>query len=205
MSTPRTATKKRAQINREAWLTEAIRQLRPTFTAAGIELPPVRVSVGWPGGKRKKGTTLGQCWSPESAADNRAHIFVSPILDDSRRVIDVLTHELCHAADRNRNGHDRPFAELARRVGLEGKPTETHAGPDLAEKCSRITKKLGRYPHAQLNEGLTTGAKKQSTRMIKCTCRCSDPRIIRLTRKVIDGGDILCGICDSAFTPEDEQ
>ena len=101
-----TLTRKRAQINREAWLTEVVKAVRPMFAAADATLPPVRVSVGWPGGKRNpKGTTVGQCWSPTSATDGRAQIFISPLIEDGRRAIDILVHELCHAVDRNQNGH----------------------------------------------------------------------------------------------------
>ena len=196
-----TATRKRAQSNREAWLTEVVRAMRPAFRAAGIDLPPVRVSVGWPGGKRSKGVTLGQCWSPTSAADGRAQIFVSPIVHDGRIAISTLVHELCHAADRNANGHDRPFEAIARKVGLEGKPSETHAGPDLAEKSSALVKRLGKYPHAALTE-MTSGTKKQTTRMVKLTCACTPERILRVSRKNIDAGRIICGICEVDFQEE---
>jgi len=200
-----TATRKRAQVNREAWLTEVIRAIRPTFKRNGIDLPTVRVSVGWPGGKRNpKGTTVGQCWSAKSTTDGRAQIFVSPVIADGRRAIDILIHELCHAADHNENGHSKPFAAMATKLGLEGKPTETHAGPDLAEWASALVKtRIGKYPHATLNEGMTTGTKKQSTRMLKLVCQCPEPRILRLSQKAIDAGPVICGICDAEFKPTD--
>jgi hypothetical protein len=202
MSTqPRTATKRRAQSNREAWLTEVVRAVRPSFTAAGIDLPRVRVSVGWPGGRRSKGTVLGQCWSAKAATDGRAQIFVSPIVSDGRRAVDILIHELAHAADRNEHGHAREFAAIATKMGLEGKPTETHAGPDLAEKATALVKRLGKYPHAALDEGATDGTKKQGTRMLKLVCQCAEPRILRLSQKAIDAGPIVCGNCDQEFQP----
>jgi SprT-like family len=199
---PRTATKKRAQSNREAWLTEVVRAVRPSFTSKGIDLPPVRVSVGWPGGRRSKGTVLGQCWSAKAATDGRAQIFVSPIVSDGRRAVDILIHELAHAADHNEHGHTAQFAAIATKMGLEGKPTHTHAGPDLAEKASALVKRLGKYPHAALDEGMTDGTKKQGTRMIKVICECPEPRILRLSQKNIDAGPITCGICDGEFLPE---
>ena len=199
----RTTTQKRAQANREAWLTEVIRAVRPAFRTNGYELPPVRVSVGWPGGKRSKGTTLGQCWSAKASTDGKAQIFVSPIVSDGRRAIDILIHELAHAVDHNEHGHSAPFAKIATALGLEGKPSETHAGPDLAEKASALVKRLGKYPHAALDEGMTTGTKKQSTRMLKVTCNCPEPRVIRLSQKAIDAGPIVCGICEMEFETEE--
>jgi hypothetical protein len=198
---PASAASRKAKSSREAWLIEMVRALRPLFRAANIELPPVRVSVGWPGGKRSKNLTLGQCWSPTNAADNRAQIFISPTVGDGRRVIDILVHELCHAADRNEHGHAREFAELAYAVGLEGKPTDTHAGPELAERASSLVKRLGKYPHAALIE-MTDGTKKQTTRMMKLECRCPEPRILRVSRKVHDQGAITCGVCEDTFTAD---
>jgi hypothetical protein len=199
MTTSHGVTRKRAQANRESWLTEVIRAVRPAFKKAGYDLPAVRVSVGWPGGKRSKGTTLGQCWSSKAADDGRAQIFVSPIVDDGRRAIDILIHELAHAVDLNEHGHGKEFARIAYALGLEGKPTETHAGPDLAEKASALVKRLGKYPHAKLDEGMTTGTKKQSTRMLKLVCQCPEPRILRLSQKAIDAGDVICGVCEETF------
>src|SRR5450759_2694643 len=200
ITAPRTATNRRAQSNREAWLTEVVRTVRPAFKRAGHELPVVRVSVGWPGGKRNpKGTTVGQCWSATSATDGRAQIFVSPVVSDGRRAIDILIHELAHAVDHNEHGHSKEFADIAYSLGLEGKPTETHAGPDLAEKASAMVKRLGKYPHAALDEGMTTGAKKQGTRMLKMQCCCPEPRILRLSQTAILAGSVICGVCEQEF------
>lgn len=197
-----TLIRKRAQVNREAWLTAIVRAFRPIFKAAGYELPDVRVSVGWPGGKRSTKNAVGQCWAAQSATDNRAQIFVSPVISDGRRAIDILVHELCHAVDRNVHGHTGEFVKIASAVGLEGKPTETHAGPDLAERASGLVKRLGKYPHAELSKEMTTGTKKQTTRQIKCVCQCEPPRIVRMPKSGIEAGPILCGLCEQDFAPE---
>lgn len=202
---PRSAQKRKAQSSREAWLIEAMRELRPVFkTALPAEtvLPAVRVSVGWPGGKRKKGTTLGQCWTPTAAADGLAQIFISPIVSDGRLAVTTLAHEFAHAIDKNEHGHDRPFAAIAYAIGLEGKPTETHAGADLAARAEKIVSKLGKYPHAELTDA-TDGTKKQTTRMLKIVCECPTPRILRLSQKAIDLGPITCGVCEAEFAAED--
>lgn len=207
-----TLVRKKAQTNREAWLTEALRIAAPWLTryalAHGVilpERPKVRLSVGWPGGRRKKGTVLGQCWTATAAADGVSQIFISPIVADGRNAIAVLVHEYAHALDNNESGHSGRFTEIARAIGLEGKPTETHAGPDLAEVAQIIIKRLGRYPHAALSPDTTDGTKKQTTRMIKLTCGCEDPRILRLSRKAIDAGAIVCAVCEERFAPSDES
>jgi len=110
---------------------------------------------------------------------------------------------MAHAADRNQHGHGKEFAAIATALGLEGKPTETHAGPDLAERASALVKRLGKYPHAALDEGATDGTKKQGTRMIKLSCSCPEPRILRLSRKAIDAGSVICGVCEQDFCEAD--
>ena len=57
------------------------------------------------------------------------------------KALEVLTHELVHVADKNESGHRGRFARIARRIGLEGKLTQTHAGKRLesnAEGYMRI-------------------------------------------------------------------
>ena len=50
---------------RERWLLEAIEGLAPLFRAAGVELPVVKVSVGFPptGGLKKNRRVLGVCFT----------------------------------------------------------------------------------------------------------------------------------------------
>ncbi len=77
---------------REEWLVAAIEALGKTvFADAGVELPPVRVSVGWPGGRGQQENVVGQCWPTGLAADKKAQLFISPVLNEAARVLDVLT------------------------------------------------------------------------------------------------------------------
>lgn len=166
----KTAAKTVRAVNREQWLEHAVRALRPHFRAAGVELPrSVRVSVGWPGGRAKK-QTIGQAWSPASAADGRAQVFISPVVADAATALGVLVHELVHVADRNEHGHGPVFAKMAAAVGLVGKPTATVPGGPLALMLDALAKRLGKYPHAALTDGRTTEPKKQTTRMVKVEC-----------------------------------
>jgi hypothetical protein len=60
----------------------------------------IYVSVGFGyDAKRESAKILGQCWKTSASADFVNHIFISPELDDTARVLGVLLHELIHAAD----------------------------------------------------------------------------------------------------------
>lgn len=177
-----------ATSTREAWLVAAVDALRPLFSEVGEDLPPVRVSVGWPGGRGKKNAVIGQCWATSAAADKVAQLFISPVLDDAVRVLDVLAHELIHAIDDVTSGHRGRFAKIAKAVGLEGKMTATVAGDDLKARLEGLAADLGDYPHAAL--GATAdgaeGPKKQGTRMLKVECAEGSGYVVRMTRKWLD-------------------
>jgi hypothetical protein len=186
-------TKPARSTTREEWLEQAIERLRPTFTAADVPLPErVRVSIGWPGGRAPK-RAIGQCWSPEAATDGLAQVFVSPVIDDPSRALDVLVHELCHAADRCQHGHRAPFPRYARSVGLVGPWTETTAGPGLAALLAGIVEDLGPFPHAALRDARTTEPKKQGTRMLKCACPACG-YTVRTTAKWLEVGLPICPV-----------
>lgn len=177
-------------MTREEWLTEAVEMFVPLFESVGAKVPEVRVSVGWPGGRGKKNGVIGQCWNKNASADKVAQIFISPVLDDAVRVLDVLAHELIHAIDEGQSGHRGAFREMALAIGLEGKMTATVAGPTLRAELVSMASDLGAYPHAALNPGLS-GIKKQGTRMLKVTCPESG-YIIRTTAKWLDMGTPSC-------------
>lgn len=170
---------------REEWLTAAVREFRGLFkSAAGVDIPAVRVSVGWPGGRGDKSNVIGQCWSGTAAADGVAQIFITPRLADPARVLDVLAHELVHAVDGNQSGHRGEFARIAKAVGLEGPMTATVAGDAFKAEAAAIIGTIGDYPHAALSDAddAAEGPKKQGTRMIKVVCPESG-YVLRTTRK----------------------
>lgn len=173
---------------REEWLLAAVAELAPLFADVGATVPPVRVSVGWPGGSGRKANVIGQCWAPDAAADGVAQLFVSPVLGDAERVLDVLLHELVHAVDRNVSGHRGRFVTLARAVGLEGKPTETIAGDDLRGRLAPALARLGPYPHAPITPKRrgSEDPKTQGTRMLKVSCAEGSGYVARITRKWLD-------------------
>lgn len=162
--------------NREQWLIKATKELdkrvfKPAFRELGHDLvvpEDVKVSCGFPpsGARGRRSKTIGVCFPRESSTSNVNEIFISPILDDSIKVLDVLAHELIHAIDNCVNGHRGIFVEIARKIGLVGKPTATSAGDELKEKLEAIVNVIGEYPHKEVK--LST--KKQSTRNIKVKC-----------------------------------
>lgn len=185
-------------MNREQWLTELMTALLPMFEqhhkGATKQAHKWRVSCGWPGG-RSAHTTIGQCWHAESSKDKRVEMFISPKLDTAENVGHVLVHEMCHAAVGSGHGHKGPFVKLARALGLEGKPTATHAGPELAKRLNALYRKLGKYPHAAVTPG--SHAKKQSTRLLKLECGgCG--YIVRTTAKWVETGVPTC-CCGEEF------
>jgi hypothetical protein len=173
---------------REEWLVAAVAALTPLFEKLGETVPEVRVSVGWPGGNGRKNSVIGQCWSTKVAADNVSQLFISPVLDEAVRVLDVLAHELVHAIDDCQSGHKGRFAKIAKALGLTGKMTATVAGAELTEKLNAIAADLGEYPHAKLaipGEG-ADGPKKQSTRMMKVECAAGSGYKARMTRQWLE-------------------
>lgn len=157
---PKTATKAKAARKRskpadtrEAWLTRAMKLLAPLFREAKLAPPEKTVAaVGWP--KRGKANTIGQCFAKTHTEDGTTYIWLSPVLgEDPARVLDVLLHEMVHAAVGCECGHKGPFAEAARALGLDGKLTATVASPKLRERLVEMATKLGPYPHSVMRGG----------------------------------------------------
>lgn len=154
--------------NREAWLNEFTSRAAPVFKKHGLELPPVRMAVGFTS-KGAKTKSIGECWSNKCSEDGACEIFITPLLSDASRIADVLTHELIHAVLGAEVGHKKPFVDAMKKLGLTGKSTATVAGPEWHAWADKIVSDLGPLPHAALVPG-GNGEKKQSTRMLKCEC-----------------------------------
>lgn len=180
---------------REAWLLAATEALAPLFDC---DVPPARVSVGWPGGRGPKATVRGQCWGSTASADKVGAIFISPVLDEPIVILAVLAHEMCHLVDDCQSKHRGNFIRLARAIGLEGpKWTTAKPGDELLKLLIDIEADLGHYPHAKMAApGTAGGDPKQGTRMMKMSCtrvECAthdlakgEGYIARTTRKWLD-------------------
>ncbi len=173
-----------AAKSREQWLIEAEKALRvEVFKPAGVdsELPKrLRVSVGWPGGRGPKRDTIGQCWSGKVVKDGMPAAFISPVLDDPVRILDVLAHEMVHSMERM--GHRKQFSEIAEKIGLVKPWKATTASPELVKTLKRIARKLGKYDHATIAKESMV---RQATRLLKVQCPV-DGYIVRVTQKWLD-------------------
>lgn len=183
-------------LTREAWLNMALDQLRPLFaTKAQATIPAdARVSVGFPGGgsARKR---IGECWPRARSTDKVNEIFISPVLHDPMRMLDVLAHEAIHAIDDCVNGHKKAFKSIAKAVGLEGKMTATVAGDALKAELQTIIDTLPPLTHGALD---LAGRKKQPTRLLKLECDTCG-MLIRTTSKWIETtGNPTCA-CGGEF------
>lgn len=215
----RCAMRKQA-ADREAWLRAACDKLRPYIRSrTGLYVPEVNVSTGFPSRNGTRATVvssvaIGECWPANKSADKRAHVFISPFLGDAVRVLDVLAHELLHAA-LPKAGHGEAFAQAARAVGLVGKPTATVAGPDFVrEAVAMIRRWLGAYPHPKLAEFNPTTftpfdprmlpgspmprlGPRQTTRMRLYVCGHGQK-----IRAATDTLKATCGICGTVFAKQ---
>ena len=168
-----TTTKNISSLDREAWLTEAAQLIQdeviyPALPKSHIINTPFRVSVGFPPRSRANSKTIAICIASKASADLTNEIFITPQLDDSFAILEALTHEMVHQADDCHSGHRNFFASVARRIGLDGKLTATHADSKLSSYLLTVVRLLGDIPHAAIN--IDTAKKKQTTRMIKIEC-----------------------------------
>lgn len=201
---PALAGTKVSSMTREGWLADLVDRLRPVFSAKGYDIPAaLRVSCGWPASRAlaAKGRAIGECWTPKVSGDLTTEIFVSPWLDDSMRVGDVLVHELVHAAVGNDAGHGPAFAAAAKAMGLGGSMRATTATEDLEALLLPMIQAMGLYPHATLGKGYDRPAdapKKQGTRMLKCACPTCG-YVVRTTQKWLDVAVPLCPVDEVAM------
>jgi hypothetical protein len=105
------------------------------------------------------------------------------VLDDPKRVFDVLVHELCHSTAGAMN-HAGNFQKVASAMHLVPSPTKagwkaTGPGPEFFLTFGAIIDSLGAYPHAALT---MSNRKVQTTRMLKAVCP-SCGYTVRLTSK----------------------
>ena len=198
-----------ATQTRETWLHRAIDAMRPRFVEVGMPLPEsIHISVGFGyGAKRESATILGQAWAGRASADGVNHVFVSPEVADTARILDILIHELIHVADDCKSGHKGAFAEAATRLGLEGPMTATKAGVALAFEMVALAATLGDYPHGALEASKSrkeapvdpsgkpipfhSGPRTQTTRMVKVVCPCCG-YTVRTTAKWLTVGLPFC-------------
>lgn len=186
---------------RERWLHDAAEMIVAKFKGSFSEhfdddglrhLAKVRVSTGFPSIRGASGARIGECWNDKVSKDQSHHIFISPLLEDTVRVVSTLAHELVHAADNGAHGHKGLFVKTIRDMGLKGKPTATFAGLEFAKWVrDEVLPALGKYPHVALTPTLKTVTQKTYMLKVQCpACKCT----VRMTQKWLDeAGAPFCG------------
>lgn len=171
---------------REAWLAAVTDLMRPVFEKRGYRLPEKIVctmgfpSTGWRGKRR------GECWGSGMSAAGNVEIFIHPCETSVERIANILTHELCHAADeqhyidtpsRNvtkkgepkpfKGGHGKVWTEIAHALDItEGKGTHALGGAEWKAWAMPLVDQAGPIPFDALSEFVKKPAK-QTTRMLK--------------------------------------
>lgn len=184
-----------ADGTREAWLIRAAELLTEELFA-DEDVPALRVSVGFPGGRANRQKVVGQCWSTVSSSDGINQIFMSPVrgAEDTLHVLGTLAHEMIHAIDNCESGHRGNFARIAKGVGFVPKLTSAdNRTSELDEVLKGIAREVGQFPHATLAPSARAAdePKKQGTRMLKVVCEECD-YTLRTTQKWIDVGLPTC-------------
>ncbi len=133
------------EVTREKWLENAIEKFRPLFIKHKKEIPPYKVSCGFPSKGPLK--NLGECWPEDATTDGVRHIFISPINKDAIETLGTLLHELIHVVVGPEFQHGPEFKELAYAIGLEGKARTCGPGYTLFPLIEQIVDELGPYPN----------------------------------------------------------
>lgn len=178
---------------REAWLGRAAAQLADRLFYEE-DVPPLRISVGFPGGGSPK-TRIAECWSTGSSEDGVNQIFISPIRGEqqSQDILGSLAHEMIHAIDDCNSGHRGNFARIARAAGFLPKLTSSiYRTAELDARLDEILEIVGPFPHAAIVSGRAADAPKtQKSRQLKLECP-EDGYIVRASQKCIDIGVPTC-------------
>lgn len=190
---------KALKFNREAWLRAAYALLRRKL----LKEAPEHVAISWSfpakGGTAANRRRIGECHykveggSADGAVEGNRVLLISPTLQTPFQLIETLLHEMVHASLPVGCGHRAQFSRLAARVGLEKPWTATTASKELAARIAKeFIPALPKWPGGHLVIRAT-----QKNRQLKAVCSCD--RIIRGSAKLFEQGEILCGLCDSAF------
>jgi len=185
------------QNTTQEWINRIVLWTITTLEQAGVSNPDLHlvVSPGFTSGGSRKTKVLGQCYSPECAADGKTnHVFLNPRMNDNIVIIGAIIHEVIHAVIGIDKKHGAAFKSAMAICNLTGKATSTKLNEAGLEWAKKIITRYGDYPRPSF-----TGAaiKKQTTNLIKAQCP-SCGYIIRLTNKWIEFAHPQCpsGNCD---------
>lgn len=197
---------------REAWLHRVVLALTEWFEEVGEQVPPIRISIGWPsrGGLGKTKKVVGECWKSSASEDGINQIFISPIhgADQSGDAIETVLHEMIHAIDDCEHGHKNDFVRIAKSVGFIAPWTSTPPSDELRERIQGLIETLGPIPSAALGkvDGAADTPDKQKNRQVKAECANGTGYKVRLTRKWIsEFGAPDCACCHAPMKVEEPK
>lgn len=196
----------RAVNNRETWLQEAVKLLRPMLEEHEARVPPdLHVSVGW--AKGGKGDVIGQCWQQarETKDGKVTHVFVCPSLgEDPAFLLATLLHELVHAAVGNEHGHRGPFRRVYRALGYEGRVTIVNPGEELKGRLAKLAAQLGDYPHEPLKRPARRSWKRGETKELRVYSRNYPKYRVYVQRALIEEYGLPLDPDGEEMVPKDE-
>lgn len=172
---------------REEWLNAAVEELRPFFSAYSHTLPAeIRVATGYPTNAKRSGfKVLGQCIPSTNSADGHFEVLISPQVDNTHKVVEVLIAQLACTAKGASNQATKAYDKVAQAMhiipsGTASNPYyETTHNSAFVNAYGAIIQSLGAYPHAAVDMAVH---KTQGTRLLLCvcpTCGCK----VRMTAK----------------------
>lgn len=157
---------------REEWLNVIIERASPMFDLVEAPLPMVRAALSPPQARRSK--YIGLCWHESSTEDKAREIWISSALGDPIQIAGTLVHELCHAALPSKVGHKKPFAVLAKKLLLEGKPTSTTEGDAFKARWTPILEDIGPIPGAKFVGAPPADMRPKQETIIQRNVTCPD-------------------------------
>lgn len=127
------------------WLTKGMEILRKDFEQIGETFPEgIDIRVDWPDRGISPswfGLYHRDTWDDEVFR----RIYISPTVD-GLLALDILVHELVHAATEEDPGHGERFKEIAAAIGIDVKGTASGAEEVLMQRLRDIQETLGSYP-----------------------------------------------------------
>lgn len=133
------------------WLHKALKILKADFEQIGETLPQVIwIVVDYPDERDSDSSWLGLYTSRvfiDGPPESTQHwIYINPTAD-GLLALDILVHELVHAATPDDEGdHGGRFMEVAAAIGLDDDGPTAAAGRVLLKRLEDIQKTLGSYP-----------------------------------------------------------
>lgn len=183
---------------RAAYLEQAYDQIREDLMHEAPLRTEVAFAYSFPSrAARHRAGRVGECHYARlagSEAGERFFLLVHPSeWTDDLRVLAVLAHEMAHATLGRQAGHGPRFAALVRRIGLDGRPTATFAGPAFTRWVEANRVHLPPFPAGALH---LIGRRVQGTRLRLYECRCAPAIKLRCAR---DELRVRCELCGALF------